>query len=825
MGSPGTDRGDTLYVRRELPSISVSPPTKLECYVRQRVMEVEAAAGSEKSPPPAPPFRPSNEDMAFAEPQHHVRHHRHHHHYRRKKRKGEEEEDEGRKRKHERSSAGITLSTMKPKLLRTVADLWPTYWETYEGHPEQDSLDGNVPSGSNTAQGGFSTDPGGNHNNTSSSLQKKKDLGTFSSALVPSSGLKRSKHKKKHKKTILSTSDSLAEPIEMHSGGIRDKRQPRPWIWVSLSAMYGKLIVLCALAFCLTEVMDNSVKPLQYQGIFVMYLYVGSIISIMCIYITVLVDNCPSLTKGSREELAAAEEGEVESTRGGTGGDSGGGTLRNWSGTLRRAHISRSRISRTSFYLRVGAIVFGLGTLVFTGLEIAMHTTTEERCVSDIIFAHPILQALFTFLQMHFLFVNSEVIVERFGVAARFGLIHLVATNVALWIQMVVWESANDWLRWTYDTIQVKGHSVVERDLPASTSQHLLALPKDQLPDSAVRDCECNGTMYGSISHAQKMIDLYECLNRNKLGQIWSSSTPYLFPFIVEYRLKVAIHFSLIAAAVTYIMWKNVGKAKEGRETGLSKAKLSGLASDLAGDGTLDPRKRSQGHWKVDCQSSSKGLFLGLLCLVGGVVVLIIFYIMKGHFEAKEQLFYMYTITEISLLGLCILVSIVGFIQIPKLSLSGKKPLDLDRLLSSTTIVGVYVFAIFGILVGVSGKIEENPHILLISLQGLQIIQVSMQALLTNEASRRTCLTRQEMRTKPGRQVVTFLLFGNATLWLLDTFLTHDVVAQELQIAFYGNLTWGIICRISLPLLIFYRFYSSVALIEIWKNTYKTKTD
>jgi hypothetical protein len=81
------------------------------------------------------------------------------------------------------------------------------------------------------------------------------------------------------------------------------------------------------------------------------------------------------------------------------------------------------------------------------------------------------------------------------------------------------------------------------------------------------------------------------------------------------------------------------------------------------------------------------------------------------------------------------------------------------------------------------------------------------------------------MRTKPGRQVVTFLLFGNATLWLLDTFLTHDVVAQELQIAFYGNLTWGIICRISLPLLIFYRFYSSVALIEIWKNTYKTKTD
>ena len=54
-------------------------------------------------------------------------------------------------------------------------------------------------------------------------------------------------------------------------------------------------------------------------------------------------------------------------------------------------------------------LVFGLGTLIFTGLEIAMHATMETNCVEDIVIAHPILQALFTFLQMHFLFVNSQV--------------------------------------------------------------------------------------------------------------------------------------------------------------------------------------------------------------------------------------------------------------------------------------------------------------------------------------------------------------------------------------------------------------------------------
>ena len=64
---------------------------------------------------------------------------------------------------------------------------------------------------------------------------------------------------------------------------------------------------------------------------------------------------------------------------------------------------------KSNFYISV----FGLGTLIFTGLEIAMHATMEKNCVENILIAHPILQALFTFLQMHFLFVNSQVINKR----------------------------------------------------------------------------------------------------------------------------------------------------------------------------------------------------------------------------------------------------------------------------------------------------------------------------------------------------------------------------------------------------------------------------
>merc|ERR1712020_37369 len=51
--------------------------------------------------------------------------------------------------------------------------------------------------------------------------------------------------------------------------------------------------------------------------------------------------------------------------------------------------------------------------------------------------------------------------------------------------------------------------------------------------------------------------------------------------------------------------------------------------------------------------------------------------------------------------------------------------------------------------------------------------------------------------------------------------MSHRDITQGVQTEFYGLLAWGIISRISLPLLIFYRFHSCVVLVEIWKNTYR----
>jgi len=593
------------------------------------------------------------------------------------------------------------------------------------------------------------------------------------------------------------------------SGILWDRREPFTQLWVTLSSMYGKLLVLLMFAFCLIEVMDNKVAPLTFQGFYMMYLYCGSIIAIMCIYITVLLDNCPSVTN-SRENLTTAGDPEVGSI----------GSL----GTLKRAHISRNKVSRTSFYLRVGALVFGLGTLIFNGLEIAMHATMNNKnCVDDIVIAHPILQALFTFLQMHFLFVNSTVIVERFGLFARFGFIHLVATNLALWVRTVIWESANEWIHHVYTkTINGAVGDVIR--VPDSP----LAIGNRRSDDFFIRDRSigdignydyvdggsapafnlasqlgsvCNGSLPISPEHISQVISLYACFNDNTLGRLWTSSMPYLFPFIVEY--------SLIAAAVTYIMWKSVGEDK------IKKMEGKKIDDDNGG-------KKRRGYWRVDCQSASKGLFLGLLCLVGGIIILIIFFVMKDSPEFRGQMFWIYSGAEIIILVFSILASLAAFVQIQKLSHSFNEPYELDSLLSSITVTGSYIYAIFGLLAAIV-SIPETKSIVVFAQCALLMVQVSLQGMIISEASRRICATRAQQSAKPGRQIITFMLFANITLWVLDTFMSHRDITQGVQTQFYGLLAWGIISRISLPLLIFYRFHSCVVLVEIWKNTYRTK--
>ena len=74
-------------------------------------------------------------------------------------------------------------------------------------------------------------------------------------------------------------------------------------------------------------------------------------------------------------------------------------------------------------------------------------------------------------------------------------------------------------------------------------------------------------------------------------------------------------------------MWRSVGHLKK-NDIFQSRLHKQLSVGDHELTGTLDQRG-SKGYWRVDCQGASKGLFLGLLSLVAGIIVLIIFFVMK----------------------------------------------------------------------------------------------------------------------------------------------------------------------------------------------------
>ena len=260
-----------------------------------------------------------------------------------------------------------------------------------EGAPEQDSLDGHLVSpGATTANqakskrsqrrpakdaakeeasssdseynpgpeqskkkpSGVSHTPGNNSHHQQSKPALKITMDRAQSNFSQKSGVSKTSKVSKTGQSRPSSNSALAAKkngaqrldLNPFSGVLWDRRESFAQLWVTLSAMYGKILVLLMFAFCLIEVMDNKIRPLYFQNFFMMYLYCGSIIAIMCIYITVLLDNCPGVTRDSREQLTTNNAGDPEV-----------GSIGSL-GTLRRAHISRNKVSRTSFYLRVGAL-------------------------------------------------------------------------------------------------------------------------------------------------------------------------------------------------------------------------------------------------------------------------------------------------------------------------------------------------------------------------------------------------------------------------------------------------------------------------------------
>jgi ABC-type nickel/cobalt efflux system permease component RcnA len=87
----------------------------------------------------------------------------------------------------------------------------------------------------------------------------------------------------------------------------------------------------------------------------------------------------------------------------------------------------------------------------------------------------------------------------------------------------------------------------------------------------------------------------------------------------------------------------------------------------------------------------------------------------------------------------------------------------------------------------------------------LSLVQTSVQTIFILNAWWRRAKGQHQNRTKPGREIITFLLVANMAIWIINTLIKNRASFRPTHLDFFGEWSWTIITHTSMPLAIFYR--------------------
>ncbi|XP_025830866.1 proton channel OtopLc-like [Agrilus planipennis] len=569
----------------------------------------------------------------------------------------------------------------------------------------------------------------------------------------------------------------------------------------TLSALYGKLLVVMGTAFPMAEVLSTYIPPSFYE-VYYLYLYIGSMCFMLYLYTMLLRDK----RKRKKEEADLSSQKSIKGSSISDSGEESDRESEETSAASTSSNVCRptrkgSLLAQVpkqyhygSFYLRIGAVAFGIGSMIYSGLEFGQYFELERntKCHNVLLALTPATRMAFIFIQMYFIFLNNEQMkIYKHKLAARFGLMHMIGTNLSVWLNVLVQETKHEIL--TFYNPENNSLRISHR---LAFKNNIFQFPHMSQPDN-VTDNNKHHIVARGLKGPHR---IYECRRTNVLGTLVQDASPFLFPCTIEY--------SLICAAILYVMWKSISKLPIPNMNG-EKKKLE------------HAYRRSPHHYSVDCARAHKGLFVGILLLVMTIISLILFFVLISRQEFAAVALIEVNICELTLYGMAFLATLIGMWQIRQLKYDGSRNLQLDNILLVGAQTGMFIYSMFTIIGG-QFTIEKNTILTLITALA-SVLQTTCQTIFILDASRRSCVTPDQIRKKPGREIVTFLLVTNLAMWALNTLEKSRADSHPIQLHFYGLWAWTIITHVSMPLAIFYRFHSTVCLCEIWKRAYKIK--
>ncbi|XP_058063446.1 proton channel OtopLc [Anopheles bellator] len=604
-----------------------------------------------------------------------------------------------------------------------------------------------------------------------------------------------------HLHPILATNrrpSRLPEPVIYYPAPREVK--PGEALATTLSALYGKLLVVMGIAFPMAEVISTYIPPSFYEG-FYLYLYIGSMVFLFFMYTTLLwgkpkappvspVKKPTTATTVTKKGVLRRSSTPCSSTDSGDRSDSEDETISSGPKVpvhARRMSLSAGMASRLqhfgSFYLRMGAVAFGIGSMIYSGLEFGQYFELERdtKCHNVLLALTPATRMAFIFIQMYFIFLNNEQIkVYRHKIVARFGLMHMIGTNLSVWFSVLIQETKHEILTF---------YNPENRTLRIS---HRLGNKMIPHPVETVAHLRVARGLKGPHN-------IFECRRSNIIGTLVQDASPFLFPCTIEY--------SLICAAILYVMWRSISRPQ--------------TEPPQRQESTLHPLKRSPHHYSVDCAGAHKGLFIGILILVLTIISLILFFVLISRPEFVSLAVTEVNICELTLYGTTTAATLIGMFQVRHMQYDAFRSFSLDDILLVGGQTGSFLYSTFTVIGGHFTMRRDTVLVLITALASL--VETACQTMFILDASRRSAATQEHIRKKPGREIVTFLLVSNLAMWAINTLEKSRAESHPIQLHFYGLWAWTIITHVSMPLAIFYRFHSTVCLCEIWKRAYKMK--
>ncbi|XP_003931801.2 proton channel OTOP3 [Saimiri boliviensis] len=317
------------------------------------------------------------------------------------------------------------------------------------------------------------------------------------------------------------------------------------------------------------------------------------------------------------------------------------------------------------------------------------------------------------------------------------------------------------------------------------------------------------------------------CLNAT-VCEVFRKGYLMLYPFSTEY--------CLLCCAVLFVMWKNVGRHVAhhmGAHPGIMPFHLHGAIF---------------------------GPLLGLLVLLAGVCVFVLFQIQASGPVIAFQYFILYYAFYVAVLPTMSLACLAGTaihgLEERELDTVKNPTRSLDVVLLMGAALGQMGIAYFSIVAIVATRPHELLNRLILAYSLLLILQHIAQNLFIIEGLHRRPLWKAVPEGLAGKQeaepprrgsllelgqglqraslayihsyshlnwkrralkeISLFLIVCNITLWMMPAFGIHPEFENGLERDFYGYRIWFAIVNVGLPLGVFYRMHSVGGLVEVY---------